>query len=109
MPMLGWSERCGVLIGGDTLPERKPHPLPLLHAAEVVGVAPGDCVYVGDDERDIVAARAAGMPSIVALWGYRQPGDDPLAWGGDVLFEDPRALLAPAAWPTAAPTPAVTP
>ena len=109
MPMLGWSTRCGVLIGGDTLPERKPHPLPLLHAAEVIGVAPGDCVYVGDDERDIVAARAAGMPSIVALWGYRQPGDDPLRWGGDVLFEDPRALLDPAAWPTAASTAAVMP
>lgn len=105
MPVLGWGERCGVLIGGDTLPERKPHPLPLLHAAGVLGVAPGDCVYVGDDERDIVAARAAGMPSIVALWGYRLPGDAPEAWGGDAMVELPRTLLDPAVWPALVATP----
>lgn len=99
VPMLGWAERCRVLIGGDTLAHAKPHPLPLLHAAEVIGVAPADCVYVGDDERDIVAARAAGMPSIVALWGYRLPHDDPAAWQGDVMIEQPHALLTPAAWP----------
>ncbi len=100
MPILGWSERCSVMIGGDSLPERKPHPLPLLHSAEVMGVAAQDCVYVGDDERDIVAARAAGMPSIVALWGYRLPGVDPLDWKGDVMVEQPRALLDPQVWPT---------
>ena len=105
MPILGWTERCGVLIGGDTLPERKPHPLPLLHAAEVLGIAPGDCVYVGDDERDIVAARAADMPSIVALWGYRLPGDAPEAWGGDTMIEAPRTLLDPGVWPVAVATP----
>ena len=71
LPLLGWEARCAVLIGGDTLPQRKPHPLPLLHAAQALGVDAGDCVYVGDDERDIQAARAAGMPSVVALWGYR--------------------------------------
>lgn len=100
IPILGWSERCGVLIGGDSLPERKPHPLPLLHSAEVIGVPAQHCVYVGDDERDIVAARAAGMPSIVALWGYRLPGVDPLDWRGDVMVEQPRELLDPAIWPT---------
>lgn len=100
MPILGWSERCGVLIGGDSLPERKPHPLPLLHSAEVIGVAAQDCVYVGDDERDIVAARAAGMPSIVALWGYRLPGVDPLDWRGDTMIEQPHELLDPRIWPT---------
>lgn len=100
MPILGWSERCGVMIGGDSLPERKPHPLPLLHSAEVLGVAAQDCVYVGDDERDIVAARAAGMPSIVALWGYRLPGVDPLDWKGDAMIEHAHALLDRDAWPT---------
>lgn len=100
MPILGWSERCGVLIGGDSLPERKPHPLPLLHSAEVLGIAAQDCVYVGDDERDIVAARAAGMPSIVALWGYRLPGVDPLDWKGDAMIELPQTLLDPEVWPT---------
>ena len=102
MPILGWRERCAVLIGGDTLAERKPHPLPLLHAAEALGHAPQACVYVGDDERDIVAARAAGMPSIVALWGYRQDGDDPARWEGDVMVDDPHHLLDAARWPTAA-------
>ena len=99
LPMLGWDTRCAVLIGGDSLPERKPHPLPLLHAAEAMGVTPEDCVYVGDDERDIVAARAANMRSIVALWGYRLDEDDPLAWQGDVLVETPQALCDPAIWP----------
>jgi phosphoglycolate phosphatase len=102
MPLLGWETRCAVLVGGDTLPVRKPDPLPLVHAAELLGVAPRDCAYVGDDERDIVAARAAGMPSVVALWGYRPEGEDPAAWGGDVLVEQPADLLDPARWPRTA-------
>lgn len=94
LPGLGWETRCAILIGGDTLPLRKPDPLPLLHAATVLGEAIDDCVYVGDDRRDIDAARAAGMRSVVALWGYRPDGDDPADWGGDVMAAVPRALLA---------------
>jgi N-acetyl-D-muramate 6-phosphate phosphatase len=101
MPMLGWSERSAILIGGDTLPQRKPHPLPLLHAADALGIAPEHCVYIGDDERDIVAARAAGMPSVAALWGYRLDNDDPAAWNADRMIETPQDLLDPAAWPPA--------
>ena len=99
LPMLGWHARHGVLIGGDSLAERKPHPLPLLHAAEVMGARPEDCVYVGDDARDIAAARAAGMRSIVALWGYRVPDDDPVAWGGDLLVDHPTDLVDAGSWP----------
>ena len=99
MPLLGWESRCAVLIGGDTLAVRKPDPLPLLHAAESIGIVASDCVYVGDDERDILAARAAGMPSVVALWGYRLHEDDPFAWQGDVLVHEPRELCEAAAWP----------
>ena len=95
----GWTHRSGVLIGGDSLPERKPHPLPLLHAAKMIGVDPRDCVYVGDDSRDIEAARAAGMRSVVALWGYRLPGDEPAEWGGDVLVDQAADLLDPSRWP----------
>jgi len=95
----GWGQRCAILIGGDTLSECKPHPLPLLHAAEQLGIPPADCVYVGDDRRDIEAARAAHMRSIVALWGYYPEGDDPRSWGGDVLIETPEALALPSAWP----------
>lgn len=98
LPQLGWDVRSAILIGGDTLPERKPHPLPLLHSAEVLDVAIEDCVYVGDDQRDIDSARAAGMRSIVALWGYRRDDDDPATWGGDVFAESARDLLDPALW-----------
>ena len=99
LPQLGWETRCAVLIGGDTLAERKPHPLPLQIAAERIGFAVGDCVYVGDDERDIQAARAAGMPSIAALWGYRQDHEEPAEWGADSVLEFPAELLDPANWP----------
>jgi len=99
LPQLGWDTRCAVLIGGDSLPERKPHPLPLLHAAETLGTDIADCVYVGDDERDIAAARAAGMRSVVALWGYRLPEEVPAGWGGDVLVEVAADLLDPLRWP----------
>ena len=101
LPQLGWQARCAVLIGGDTLAEKKPHPLPLLAAAERIGIAPGDCVYVGDDERDIVAARAAGMPSIAALWGYRLDEEQPESWRADRICEDVAELLQPAVWPVA--------
>ena len=80
---MGWGARCAVLVGGDTLPRRKPDPAPLLLACDRLGLAPADVLYVGDDERDVQAARAAGMPSAAALWGYRLPGEDPLQWGAD--------------------------
>lgn len=101
VPILGWQDRCAVLIGGDSLPARKPDPLPLTVAAERIGIAASQCAYVGDDERDIVAARAAGMASVVALWGYRLSEDDPFSWRGDVLVEHPDALRSAASWPVA--------
>jgi phosphoglycolate phosphatase len=101
MPLLGWDTRSRVLLGGDSLPARKPDPLPLRVAAARLAVDTGDCVYVGDDERDIVAARAAGMRSVVALWGYRLDDDDPVAWAGDVMIDAAAELLDPAAWPRA--------
>nr|WP_322618995.1 HAD-IA family hydrolase [Arenimonas daejeonensis] len=90
----GWTRRCAVLVGGDTLPQRKPDPAPILLACERLGIAPGEAIYVGDDERDVVAARRAGMVSVAALWGYREPGDDPLQWGADHACADARELLA---------------
>ncbi|HYG05824.1 MAG TPA: phosphoglycolate phosphatase [Stenotrophomonas sp.] len=101
LPQLDWESRCAVLIGGDSLPERKPHPLPLQVACERMGVTPAQCVYVGDDERDILAARAAGMPSVAALWGYRLEQDDPFAWQAERMIETPAALCAADAWPPA--------
>jgi phosphoglycolate phosphatase len=60
-------------------------------------------VYVGDDERDIQSARAAGMPSIAALWGYRQAHEEPAHWQADVMVEMPAALIEPSAWPSTQP------
>jgi phosphoglycolate phosphatase len=81
------SGRCRVLIAGDTLPERKPHPRPLLVAAEQLGVTPERCAYVGDAQRDMEAARAAGMVGLVALFGYIGTADEPAAWPADAWLD----------------------
>ena len=67
---LGLDARAGAIVSGDTTAHPKPHPAPLLHAAELLGVAATDCVYVGDDLRDVIAGNAAGMPTIAAEYGY---------------------------------------
>ncbi len=92
---LGWNERCAILLGADSLPKKKPDPDQLLHACERLGVTPAECIYVGDDERDIVAARAAGIKSVAALWGYREAHEDPRDWRADASAEFPRDLLKP--------------
>jgi len=94
---LGLAQRCAVLIGGDTLPVKKPDPLPLRVACERLGVEVRDTVYVGDDARDVQAARAAPMKSIAAAWGYRDADDDIAAWGADLLLASPSQLLQPGA------------
>lgn len=86
---MGWESRCAVLLGGDSLAEKKPHPLPLLVAAQRIGIAPEHCAYVGDDERDILAARAAGMRSVAAHWGYRDAHEDPFDWRADLDLRGP--------------------
>lgn len=80
---MGLRARFACVVSGDTVAERKPHPLPLLHAAMLAGAAPGECVYVGDAERDIQAAHAAGMQALVADYGYLGADEDSTAWGGD--------------------------
>ena len=90
---LGLRARFACVVSGDTLTEKKPHPLPLLHAATLAGVAPGDCIYVGDAERDVQAAHGAGMPALVANYGYVLPGEDTAAWGGDAYLNAPLDLL----------------
>ena len=81
-------------MSGDTLAERKPHPLPLLHAARLVGVEPARCIYVGDAERDIQAGRAAGMTTLVASYGYISASEDPLQWQPHGMVSEPAELLA---------------
>lgn len=81
------------IISGDTTPHAKPHPAPLIEAARQLGVAAGCCVYVGDDERDIVAGRAAGMPTVAAAYGYLGSAADTEAWNADFTISAPLALL----------------
>ena len=90
---LGLSSRCGCVVSGDTLAERKPHPLPLLHAASLLGLEPRECVYVGDAERDVQAARNAGMIPLVAGFGYLADGEDPAAWRPEAVFARPEDLI----------------
>ena len=70
LPQLGWSDRCAVLIGGDTLAEKKPHPLPLLHAAKFFNIPIQRLLLIGDSLSDTVAARAAGCPVFCVPYGY---------------------------------------
>lgn len=92
---LGLRARCAVLVGGDTLPQRKPDPQPLWFACDQLGIAPAHAVYVGDDARDIEAARAAGMRAIAAAWGYRDAGERIEDWRADAVAERPIELLSP--------------
>lgn len=94
LAQLGLAERASCIVSGDSAPRPKPHPDPLLLAAEIAGVPPGSCLYVGDDLRDIQAAQAAGMPSAVAAYGYLGEGIPPEQWGGDYLIEQAGQILA---------------
>ncbi len=86
-------EAAATVIGGDTTPHAKPHPEPLLEAARRLGLPPEACLYVGDDERDIVAGRAAGMPTVAATYGYLGALGDVSAWGADAVINNPLELL----------------
>ena len=85
--------RAVVVISGDTTPHSKPHPAPLLEAARRAGVPAAQCVYVGDDQRDVQAGLAAGMATLAAGWGYLGQGDPIAAWGAHAVLAEPRALL----------------
>jgi N-acetyl-D-muramate 6-phosphate phosphatase len=90
---LGLRARFACVVSGDTVAERKPHPLPLLHAAALAEVSACECVYVGDAERDVQAAHAARMPALVANYGYLRDDEDSAAWGGDGYLSRPLELL----------------
>jgi N-acetyl-D-muramate 6-phosphate phosphatase len=84
---------AGVIVGGDTTGHTKPHPAPLLEAARRLGVAPQSCLYVGDDERDILAGRAAGMATAAAAWGYLGQRGEFRHWCADLELSAPGELL----------------
>jgi phosphoglycolate phosphatase len=84
---------AGAIVGGDTTPHAKPHPEPLLEAARRLKVPPGRCIYVGDDERDIIAGRAAGMGTVAATYGYLGSNADVYVWKADAHIAHPLELL----------------
>ena len=94
LEQMGLGSRARVIIGGDTCPRAKPFPDPLLAAAARLGVKPERSLYVGDDERDVQAARAAGMPVVVAAYGYLGDGPPPSEWKADGIVASAQELGA---------------
>jgi N-acetyl-D-muramate 6-phosphate phosphatase len=91
VPQIGLSH-AACIVSGDTTGFAKPHPAPLLEGARRLGIAPEHCWYVGDDQRDVEAGRAAGMITVACAWGYC--GEvDPATWGADYLLDTPTDLL----------------
>ncbi len=84
---------AGAIVGGDSTPHSKPHPEPLFEAARQLGLPPQQCIYVGDDERDVAAGRAAGMPTVAATYGYLGGTPDVDRWKPDARISSPLALL----------------
>lgn len=87
---LGLEQRAACVVCGDTTPHLKPNPASLLHAAQELALAPKHCVYLGDDLRDIQAARSAGMRAVAVEWGY---GDGLRGWNADAVIERPGDLM----------------
>ena len=86
-------ERPGCVVSGDTLPQRKPHPAPLLHACKLLNQDPGSAVYIGDARRDIEAGINAGMQTVIARYGYISSDEKPETWGADIMIDSPGDLL----------------
>jgi len=86
-------ESAGAIVSGDTTPFSKPHPEPLHEAARRLGIPSNACIYVGDDERDIIAGRAAGMKTVAATYGYMGPQADATLWEADAAISSPMELL----------------
>ena len=86
-------ESAAAIVSGDTTPHPKPHPEPLFEAARRLGLSPEQCLYVGDDERDIVAGLAAGMATVAADYGYLGDKADTASWGAHARIKSPQELL----------------
>jgi phosphoglycolate phosphatase len=91
LDLLKVRSRTACVIGGDTTGRIKPHPEPLLAASRAIALPPAVCIYVGDDQRDVEAGRAAGMKTAIAKWGYLN-GQYPENWDADCMIEQPLDL-----------------
>lgn len=92
MEALGLGRRAACIVSGDSSPRPKPAADPLLLASTLAGAPPARCLYVGDDLRDMQAARAAGMGAIAAAWGYLGDGPPLETWGADAIIHSPKEL-----------------
>jgi N-acetyl-D-muramate 6-phosphate phosphatase len=90
---LDLADRCACIVGGDCSSKTKPHPDSLLLACEIIHSLPKECVYIGDAERDIKAAKNAGMRSIAALYGYLHNDSAPECWQADYYIDHPKDIL----------------
>lgn len=88
----GWAARIGCLVAGDSVARAKPAPDPVLAACSALAANPGNVVFVGDDERDVISGRDAGTRTVAALWGYIQEPERVAGWGADAMAETPAAL-----------------
>lgn len=93
MAELSLDQRCACIVSGDTLPQRKPDPAPMYYAAELAGSKAGECLYVGDAERDIEAGRRAGMRTLIARYGYIEDHENPDNWQADGDINQPTDLI----------------
>lgn len=93
MQRLGLDQRTKCIVSGDTLAYSKPHPAPVLHACDLLGCRPEETVFVGDDERDIVAGREAGTKTLAACYGYILDSDNPYQWNADMCIDSPLQIL----------------
>lgn len=89
---IGWWQRAASVVAGGTVAQRKPDPAPVLHACKKAGIDPHQGVFVGDDPRDILAGRHAGMATVAVTWGYLA-GGNPADWGADIVLDHADQLI----------------
>jgi len=93
LEQLNLTHRAGCIVSADTTPFSKPHPAPMLHACELIQLAPEHCLYIGDAQRDIEAGKNANMQTVAALYGYLSEQDDPDSWLADSIIRHPHDIL----------------
>lgn len=96
MEQLGLRQRGACIVCGDSARRAKPSGHPLRLAGAVIGIAAENCIYVGDDERDVISGRSVGMRTVVASWGYLGSGRPPREWGADAIATTPAEILGSA-------------
>jgi len=94
LQLLGLSNRPACVVSGGDTPRSKPYPDPLLKASGVISIDPAECIYLGDDMRDVQASVAAGMEPVIAKYGYLGSISPPECWGAKYLIDRPEELLS---------------